>query len=581
MYRARDIHFTRAKKIVAVKEVVSQVNDKTKQQAAIENFEREANIIASLSHRSIPKIYDFFTQYDRSFLILEYVQGRDLEKILEKIDKFIPVNIVLDWAIELCDVLGYLHNQKPESIIFRDMKPSNVMINTHNHVVLVDFGIAKNFTTEQKGTIVGTEGYSPPEQYRGNATQMADIYALGATLHHVLTRRDPQLEPPFSFAERPIRRINPNAPKEFVEIVEKALQYDPEDRYQNIKEMQTDLQALKSLREGITQTNHAEFIAAKEERLVWKFETEDELRGSPKVSRDTVFFGSYDKKLYALNSKTGNIVWEYITEGGIVSRPLIEDNVVYFGSEDNRLFAVSTRSGRLLWAYETGSPVRSSPRIAEGHIFFGSDDAHLHAVNLATTRMAWKTKVSGAVRSSPVISDGHVFFGSEGSEFYCLNYSGQILWRFTTRKAITSTPIVTPNLVCFTSLDGNVYALNKRSGWEDWNFRMQKGSISSPCRSGEKMFAGSADGNIYCLEISSGREIWKFETESQVSGSPCVIENQLFCGCSDGKVHCLDIQTGKEVWQYETGGPITSMADHSDNLLYVTSMDKSIYALRI
>ena len=91
---------------------------------------------------------------------------------------------VLTWAIELCDVLDYLHKHKPDPIIFRDMKPSNVMINHNGDIMLVDFGIAKTFQSGIKGTMIGTEGYSPPEQYRGEATPSADIYALGATIHH-------------------------------------------------------------------------------------------------------------------------------------------------------------------------------------------------------------------------------------------------------------------------------------------------------------------------------------------------------------------------------------------------------------
>ena len=107
-------------------------------------------------------------------------------------EDFVLEDRVIAWGLELCDVLSFLHNHKPEPIVFRDMKPSNVMITPQDHVVLVDFGIARTFQTGQKGTMIGTEGYSPPEQYRGEATPLADIYALGATLHHVLTRRDPR-----------------------------------------------------------------------------------------------------------------------------------------------------------------------------------------------------------------------------------------------------------------------------------------------------------------------------------------------------------------------------------------------------
>src|SRR5512140_213021 len=210
VYRARDLHFPNVVKLVAVKEMINQAPDPLVRETVVQNFEREANILATLSHPSIPRIYDYFMLDNRSYLVLEFVNGNDLEVVLSQTDGFMPEEQILDWALQLCDVLNFLHTHKPDPIVFRDMKPSNVMVNQHNHIVLVDFGIAKPFQTGQKGTMIGTEGYSPPEQYRGEASTSADIYALGATLHHILSRRDPRLEPPFSFPERPLRKINPS-----------------------------------------------------------------------------------------------------------------------------------------------------------------------------------------------------------------------------------------------------------------------------------------------------------------------------------------------------------------------------------
>ena len=208
VYRARDMHFPNVTKLVAVKEMINTAPDPLVRETIVQNFEREANMLATLHHPSIPRIYDYFTVESRSYLVLEFIHGKDLEAIINETNGFLPENQVLSWAIELCDVLDYLHKHKPDPIIFRDMKPSNVMINHNGDVMLVDFGIAKTFQSGIKGTMIGTEGYSPPEQYRGEATPSADIYALGATIHHALTRRDPRLEPPFSFSERPLRRIN-------------------------------------------------------------------------------------------------------------------------------------------------------------------------------------------------------------------------------------------------------------------------------------------------------------------------------------------------------------------------------------
>lgn len=176
MYCARDLHFPNVVKRAAVKEMVNLVRDPVIRDTIVRNFEREANILAALNHPCIPRIYDYFTEDDRSYLIIEFIDGKDLETILSETSEFLPEAQVLNWAIELCDVISYLHNYKPEPIIFRDIKPSNIMINTHEHVQLVDFGIAKTFQPGHKGTMIGTEGYSPPEQYKGESSQRGHLF---------------------------------------------------------------------------------------------------------------------------------------------------------------------------------------------------------------------------------------------------------------------------------------------------------------------------------------------------------------------------------------------------------------------
>ncbi|MGE5376683.1 MAG: serine/threonine protein kinase, partial [Bacteroidota bacterium] len=237
VYRARDMHFPNVTKLVAVKEMINTAPDPLVRETIVQNFEREANLLATLHHPSIPRIYDYFSVESRSYLVLEFIHGKDMEAIINDAKSFLPENMILSWAIELCDVLDYLHKHKPDPIIFRDMKPSNVMINSAGDVMLVDFGIAKSFQSGIKGTMIGTEGYSPPEQYRGEATPAADIYALGATIHHALSRRDPRLEPPFSFGERPLRRINNSVSPEMEAVVTTALEYSPEKRFKTAADM--------------------------------------------------------------------------------------------------------------------------------------------------------------------------------------------------------------------------------------------------------------------------------------------------------------------------------------------------------
>jgi eukaryotic-like serine/threonine-protein kinase len=582
VYRARDLHFPNVVKLVAVKEMINQAPDPLVRQTIVQNFEREANILATLSHPSIPRIYDYFTLDNRSYLVLEFINGRDLEAVLAEADAFLPEEQILTWGIELCDVLFFLHNHKPDPIIFRDMKPSNVMINQYNHIMLVDFGIAKTFQSGQKGTMIGTEGYSPPEQYRGEATVRADIYALGATIHHLLTRRDPRLEAPFSFAERPIRKINPNVSMELETIINTALQYNPEDRYGAIDEFRDALVGAgrkTGLLNRVNASTGPSVIVNSGIKPLWTFECEDELRGAPLYHAGTVYIGCYDNNLYALNATDGEFKWKYAADGGIVSRPTAFDDMIFFGCDDNRLHVVNLRTGKLTWSYFADGPIRSSPRVAENHVFFGSDDGHLHAVNVDTNRQAWKFEAGSDIRSSPFVANDLIYFGAEAGDFFAITYRGTVKWRYKAKRNITSSPWVQGSTVYFSSIDSHLYCLDANTGWLVWRFRMEKPSIVSPIVVDNIVITGSADGNVYGIDAKSSKELWRFKTNHQVNGSPVAYKDSVYIGSIDNSLYCLEYKTGRLRWKYETKGPITGAPLVYDGIVYVGSHDHFIYAL--
>jgi eukaryotic-like serine/threonine-protein kinase len=583
VYRARDLHFPNVVKLVAVKEMINQAPDPLIRATIVQNFEREANILATLSHPSIPRIYDYFSEDNRSYLVLEFIHGKDLEQIINDTEGFLSEEQVLAWAIQLCDVLSFLHAHRPDPIIFRDMKPSNVMVNQTNHIILVDFGIAKPFQLGQKGTMIGTEGYSPPEQYRGEATTLADIYAMGATIHHALTRRDPRIEPPFSFSERPVRKINPAVSVELEAVINTALQYNSKDRFATIEDMRDALVAAgrKTGLLGRVVSSSQQVLTSQTGTIkpVWAFQCEDEIRGTPLFFNGSIYVGCYDNNLYALNATNGEFQWKYATDGGIVVKPAVFEGNIYFGSEDHRLHVVSARSGKVLWTYYADDRIRSSARIAENHAFFGSDDKFLHAVNLGTGRLSWRFAAAAEIRSSPFVAEELVYVGCESGDFYCVNFRGEMKWRFGAKRGITSSPWVQDNVVYFTSMDGYLYALDAKTGWSIWRFKMDKGSVVSPTFADGIIFCGSADGNIYGVEARSAKELWRFKTEHQVSGSPIVYKDAIYCGSVDGKLYCLEFKTGRLRWKFETKGPITGSPMVYDDIVYVGSADHFIYAL--
>jgi outer membrane protein assembly factor BamB len=560
--------------------MINSAPDPLVRETIVQNFEREANLLATLHHSAIPKIYDYFTLESRSYLVLEFIHGKDMEAVINDTNGFLPEDQVLTWAIELCDVLDYLHKHKPDPIIFRDMKPSNVMINSSGEVVLVDFGIAKAFQTGIKGTMIGTEGYSPPEQYRGEATQMADVYSLGATIHHALTRRDPRLEPPFSFAERPIRRINPAISPEMDTIVSRALEYDPASRFKSAAEMKEALVSV-ARKTGILVRMGPQTGPVKTDGIkpLWKFQCEDEVRGTPAIAQGSLYIGSYDNNLYALDAAEGKFQWKYPTDGGIVSRPMIVDGNIYIGSEDKRLHVVSSRSGKVVWTYYTDGPVRSSPSIAEGHVFLGSDDNFLHAVNLNSGRMVWRFESADAIRSTPLVMNDMIYFGCESGDYYAVNFRGEMKWRFRAKRSITASTVGNGQAIYFSSVDSALYALDPRNGWVLWRFRLGKASISTPCIADGLIIVGAADGFVYAVDAKSSKETWRFRAEHQVNGSPVLYKDSVYFGSVDGNLYCLEYRTGRLRWKFGTEGAITGTPLIYDDVIYVGSTDHHVYAL--
>ncbi len=224
----------------AVKEFTATYADPREQQAALANFQREAYLLGQLSHPNLPKIRDYFQFQGKYYLAMEYLQGSDLGKILER-EGSLPELKVADLGLQMTTVLYYLHCQKPTPIIFRDVKPSNIII-CEGKIKLIDFGIARLFTPGKRGDTmrIGSPGYAPPEQYAGQTDLRSDIYALGMTLHQCLTGQDPTLSPnPFVVA--PVLSLKPQVSPELAAIIQKAIELIPEKRYQSMLEMKEDL----------------------------------------------------------------------------------------------------------------------------------------------------------------------------------------------------------------------------------------------------------------------------------------------------------------------------------------------------
>jgi serine/threonine protein kinase len=200
----------------------------------------EPNILKKLRHSALPRIFDIVEDKDNLYIICDYIKGVSLDRKLREEGKF-PEHIVIEWAIQICDVLIYLHDFKPNPVIYRDMKPSNIIISDEGSVKLIDFGTAREYKkdSESDTIFIGTRGYAAPEQYgKGQSGVTADIYSLGVTLYHLVTGRGPN-EPPYEL--KPVRHFDRYLSQDIENIIYKCTRKNPQERYQSAKELLLDL----------------------------------------------------------------------------------------------------------------------------------------------------------------------------------------------------------------------------------------------------------------------------------------------------------------------------------------------------
>jgi len=250
VYLAYDTRLNRER---ALKEMVDFSPAPEERKKAVERFENEVKILSSLSHPSLPQVSNFFVESGHYYMVMDYIEGEDLEYILQQDgEPGLSEKFISHVGIEICRILEYLHGHCPP-ILNRDIKPSNIMIGRRDRrVYLVDFGIAKALIhSSYRKTAIGTEGYAPLEQYRGYPEPRSDLYALGATMYHLLTGMDIK-----ALDFKPVRTLNTAISPAMERILAKALQLKPEDRFAHAAEMREALEQGQRGDYGTEQSGH-------------------------------------------------------------------------------------------------------------------------------------------------------------------------------------------------------------------------------------------------------------------------------------------------------------------------------------
>jgi eukaryotic-like serine/threonine-protein kinase len=327
---------------------------------------------------------------------------------------------------------------------------------------------------------------------------------------------------------------------------------------------------------------------AKFSKVQWKFQTGGGVISSPAVVGGTIYVGSTDGNLYAVNRETGTLVWKFEAKSRIASSPAVSDGVVYFGAYDGNFYGVTAASGRLKWKFTTGGERRfaathlhgsqpaaetmpdpfdcflSSPVVWNGAVYFGSGDGNVYALNASSGALNWKFKTGDVVHASAAISDGTVFIGSWDSNFYALDAAtGREKWRFKTGEdpdthnqiGIQSSAAVVDGVVYFGCRDSNLYAVDAATGQKKWAFPTN-GSwvIASPAvKNGKVYFATSDSGLFYELDAKSGSIVFSLKFQGWPTfSSPAIAGDMLYVGSNAGRLNAVDLKNKAIAWTFET-----------------------------
>lgn len=242
VYQVRDL---RLDKYWALKQI-----DLRKHERHQEIFEQsivgEMELLKKLDHPALPRITDYFKEDGFIYIVIDYIDGETLGQKVER-EGAIEEELVIQWALQICEALIYLHTREPK-VIYRDMKPANIMVTKEGNIRLIDFGIAREYKEEESTDTIylGTRGYAAPEQFggKGQTDSRTDIYSLGMTLYHLVTGCNP-CHPPYEIY--PIRKIRPSLSRGLEEIIKKCVQLSPDKRFQSCIELKEALLNYKQI----------------------------------------------------------------------------------------------------------------------------------------------------------------------------------------------------------------------------------------------------------------------------------------------------------------------------------------------
>jgi outer membrane protein assembly factor BamB len=604
---------------VLAPEIVNQAN-------VAARLRHEAISAARLRHPNIALLYEFGQIDGTPFLAMEYVAGPSLRQLLEV--EPIAWDRALYLLAQIADALDYAHAM---GIVHRDVKPSNILVDSTDRAVLIDFGLADatgcSLLTAD-GAVLGTPHYMAPEQADGRgADEQSDQYGLAAVAYELLTGT-----PPFHgrstmavvFAhihELPVppTERQPLLPAMVNRVLQRALAKQPEARYPSAAAFVADLQAalavpapkrrfwppsrwrtglaaglvllaltflmlfLRGPLSGPTPPTSASGLGRSgiplPQQAIWIHNMRPAGGTALVLQGDSLILDSLDGALLALRADTGAIQWRSKRVGTretIFGAPSAGAGLIFVGSIDEEVLGLSPDSGEPVWRRQVEGAVQLAPILDQDRLVVSTSKGYLYVLRAGNGQIIWARPLELEMQT-PTVSAGHIFV-SAGRVLSAIDInSGTISWEFQANSTITTRPVIFGASLLVGTERGVLHALRIANGQELWRTQFNAGLRAAPAVSADAIFAVDRSGGVSRLSADAKRVIWHLDIGAAIDATPLLADGKLFFGANNGIFYALDASDGRLLAQMQLGGSIDTAPAVGNGLIYVRA--DQIYAL--
>ncbi len=317
-------------------------------------------------------------------------------------------------------------------------------------------------------------------------------------------------------------------------------------------------------------------------KLRWSYQAKDSIESSAAIIDGTVYIGSYDGFLYAIDLATGKVRWQYqTTEPVQESSPCVHDGIVYVGDLAGTLHAVDAADGKVRWTFKTGGEIKSSPVWMAGRIYFGSYDQQLYCLEAAGGKLVWKYETDGPVHCTPSFYQDKVYISGCDENFRAIDAAtGKQLYAMPLGAYAGASAAVLGNFAYVGTFGNEILAIDLKQRTVQWVYRHASRNFpfySSAALTPSYVVIGGRDKLVHCLERSTGEEVWTYTTGGRVESSPLITGNRVFVGSNDGNLYELNLATGKKVWEFVAGAPLSASPAAAQGALVIGSQDGVLY----